>query len=163
MGKILRVPEDIFLVLMSLSGGVFQAFANLAQTPIPLEIVGCLAQTLGSTGNWLSTKASHLSSDHQFWFLVRRINPLCHRLSQGFSSTVIYLVVTACCLYSIAVSHELSCFSSCARWLAAVNCTFKGLEERERLTKTGNCKRWTSQNTPSVAHQLCRRIFLAEV
>ena len=62
----MSVPEDIFLVLMSLSGGVFQAFANLAQTPIPLEIVGCLAQTLGSTGNWLSTKASHLSSDHQF-------------------------------------------------------------------------------------------------
>jgi len=55
------ITLDIFLVLMSLSGGVFQAFANLAQTPIPLEIV-------------------------------------------GFSSTVIYLVVTACCLYSIAVS-----------------------------------------------------------
>ncbi|CAL1153611.1 unnamed protein product [Cladocopium goreaui] len=56
-----NLRQDIFLVLMSLSGGVFQAFANLAQTPIPLEIV-------------------------------------------GFSSTVIYLVVTACCLYSIAVS-----------------------------------------------------------
>eukprot|EP00435_Cladocopium_sp_Y103_P040272 s1138_g10.t3 len=55
------ITLDIFLVLMSLSGGVFQALANLAQTPIPLEIV-------------------------------------------GFSSTVIYLVVTACCLYSIAVS-----------------------------------------------------------
>jgi len=55
------ITLDIFLVLMSLSGGVFQALAGLAQLQIPLEIV-------------------------------------------GFSSTVIYLVVTGCCLYSIAVS-----------------------------------------------------------
>ena len=46
-----KIGQDIFLVLMSLSGGVFQALAGLAQLQIPLEIVGFLAgrYALGKT------------------------------------------------------------------------------------------------------------------
>lgn len=55
------ITLDIFLVLMSLVGGVFQGIASLAQTPLPVELV-------------------------------------------GFSSTLIYVAVTACCIYSIVVS-----------------------------------------------------------
>lgn len=66
--------QDIFLILMSLSGGLFQSLAALSNTAIPLEIVGRWVKN-GRVFKWVLLIAegcgNHLHQDWMFslWHL----------------------------------------------------------------------------------------------